>query len=255
MATRASIVAVALLVGSVVVACGSDDTRSPAADPTATTAPGVVTTSTTTTTTTESPPSSSSSPTTSTPSGSTVSVPTSTPPSTSPSVTVVATDPPWSVTVTDPAGDVVVANAHRRDAFPAQDARADLLGYTLSWTEVVTFELTTAQLDPTLLDEVALAFDIEHADPTSDRPIWTDPDGRPVPEFVIWIAIGGEPDALMQLHDTYTKICPVRRSVSDGAYVIEFDASCLGDAIEIHLRPPYAESPWWVTVGDPPCAR
>ncbi len=64
-----------------------------------------------------------------------------------------------SVTVTDPIGDVVVYR--RVGDFPDYDPRADLVSYTLSWSDMVTFSLTPVEIDPAKLEDVGFALDTD----------------------------------------------------------------------------------------------
>jgi hypothetical protein len=138
------------------------------------------------------------------------------------------------VTVGDLTGDVVVSG--RVGDFPDYDPRADLVSYTLSWSDKVKFSLTTVEIDPATLEKVVLQFD-------------TDADSSGLPEFIVAYVLG---DAYSLYAPGRGVVCPVRRSIVAVSYVVEFDASCLGDSTELHLRPLSGAFRWSYSVGDPP---
>jgi hypothetical protein len=206
-----------LLVGA---ACGGADQSTRTVDPTAESTPTPASTTT--------PPS----------------LPSPSSPSTAPAPTEPQEMPVSSETVTDPVGDVAVT---RIGDYPDDDPRADLVSYTVSWTDVVRFSLTTVEIDPARLEDVAVGFHtgaLAESPPTiGDRA----PERSEVPEFVATMVFGD--DGLYQLQEYYTLICPVRRSIEEGSYVVEFDAACLSDTELMRIASPIT---WWHSVGDVP---
>ena len=144
------------------------------------------------------------------------------------------------VTVGDPTGDVMIYG--RVGDFPDYDPRADLVSYTLSWSDKVTISLTTVEIDPAKLEEIVLMFDTDVD--SSGLPA----DSSDLPEFMVGYPFG-DAYSLYARGRGVVVVCPVRRSIVAGSYVVEFDASCLGDSTELRLRSPYS---WYYSVGDVP---
>lgn len=133
--------------------------------------------------------------------------------------------------VSDPVGDVTVVG--RMGDYPDYDPRADIVSYTLSWSDVVRFTLRPVEVDPQRLGWVWPGFETHTSSVgPADFQVFNDASG----------------DHLEAYQGHYVVVCPVERWIDDGAYVVQFDSGCLGDTAGIKLR----GFEWTYRVGDPP---